>query len=574
MADLTPISSWTVADVQHFARRAGFGVTPERAAELAALPPGATIDGWIDGTVSAEVAAAGDAALFSAVLGNRADPMAVGAVDANSNDAGAVNVAKVAPPHAYLVNGSESWRNDLPTGQSEWAFRMQYSPSSFPERMALFWHNLFATGWHKVDNIALMLNQIDLFRTQGAGPFADLLVAVSKDPAMALWLDSVSNNASYTSVPNENYAREVMELYSLGVDNGYSQSDITQLARALSGWSFVIPSAAKVQNPASPSQWKASSATFTVYQGQAIGSGNLLWWGGVSTSGKVYYMHPDGTHSGETTSISFLGSSFSITTGSGGQAPGENALRSILMSRAANAADFLAKRLLLHFVSSAYQAVDASDLSALLQGNGFDLKATLKTLLKSKYFFDPVNRFSLVEGPVSWTVRAARALGMDLATGDAASPKGFPAWRLVTNPFFDQAGMRLLDPNGPNGWKEDVGWLNSNTMRYRTRLAAALALAESTDTYYNNGGGSYVKETLILFPSNVDQWFPAAPASGLDVFNRLVDLLQPAPIPTSVRDGWIAALWPSAFAWSTAADKNKARELAYLILCCPSGQLY
>lgn len=574
MADLTPITTWTVADVQHFARRAGFGITPERAAELAALPPAATIDGWIDGTVSPEVAAAGNTALFDAVWANRADPVAVGAVDASGGTPGAVNVPKAMGPHAYLVSGPEAWRNDLASGQAAWAFRMQYSPSSFRERIALFWHNFFATGWAKVDNIALMLNQIELLRTQGTGPFGDLLVAVSKDPAMALWLDSVSNNAAYTSTPNENYAREVMELYSLGVDNGYNQSDITQLARALSGWSFIIPAAAKVVNPANPSSWKASTATFMVYQGQAIGAGNLLWWGGAPGNGKVYYMHPDGTHNGETTSITFLGGTFSITTGSGGQAPGENALRSILTSRASNCAGFLAKRLLLHFVTPAFQQADVSDLGAVLQGNGFDLGATLKTLLKSQYFFSPANRFSLVEGPISWTVRAARALGMDLATGDAQNPKGFPAWRLLADPYFDQTGMKLLDPNGPNGWAEDAGWLNSNSMRYRTRMAAALAFGETATAYYHNGGGAYLGETLTLFPTNADQWFPVAPTSGLDVFTRLEALIQPGPIPGSVRDGWIAALWPSGFSWSTAADKNKARELAFLILCSPSGQLY
>ncbi|MBI3132015.1 MAG: DUF1800 family protein [Acidobacteria bacterium] len=571
MADFAPISSWTADDVMHFARRAGFGVTPERAAELAALPPAATIDAWVEGTVSATVAAAGDAALFGAVLGNRADTVTEGAWDASVGVAGAVNVAKVPAPHAFLVSGAEAWRNNLAAGQSYWAFRMQYNPASFPERLALFWHNLFATGWDKVNNMALMLNQIELLRTQGLSGFADLLAAVSKDPAMSLWLDSVTNNASYSGTPNENYAREVMELYSLGVDNGYNQTDITQLARALSGWSFVIPTSAKVVNPSNPGNWKASTATFTVYQGQPIGA-NHLWWGGTPGNGKVYYMHPDGTHGGETTSISFLGNTFNITT-AGGLAPGENALRSILTSRASNCANFLAKRILTHFVNGHYAPGDATDLSNVLQGNGFDLRATLKTLFKSNYFFDASNRFCLVEGPVSWTVRAARMLGMSLAAGDAQAPaKGFPAWRVITSPYFDQMGMKLLDPGGPNGWHEDTAWLNSNTMRYRTRMAAALCLAESYTTYYHNGGGSYVGETLVLFPSNVDDWFPVAPTSGLDVYNRLVALLQPGPIPATVRDGWIAALWPS-FLWDTP-NKDKARELAFLILCCPAGQLY
>ena len=87
---------------------------------------------------------------------------------------------------------------------------------------------------------------------------------------------------------------------------------------------------------------------------------------------------------------------------------------------------------------------------------------------------DAAHRYALVEGPVSWTVRAARQLGMDLATADAQSPaKGFPAWALVA-PFFEAAGQKLLDPAGPNGWKEDRAWVNSNTIRYRTKLAAAL----------------------------------------------------------------------------------------------------
>jgi hypothetical protein len=127
-------------------------------------------------------------------------------------------------------------------------------------------------------------------------------------------------------------------------------------------------------------------------------------------------------------------------------------------------------------------------------------------------------------------------------------------------------GMKLLDPNGPNGWHEDTAWLNSNTMRYRTKAAAALTLLE-------------LNASIPLFPTSViNDWFPASlfptgPATAQAVYDRLVALLQPGPIPASVTTAWLAALLPSPFTWNAAAQ-TKARELAFLILCSPAGQLY
>ncbi len=548
MAVLTAITAWTVADVQHFARRAGFGLSPEDAATLAAQAPGTAIDAWIDGTALDPTAYQAAAATADVVL----EPL----ISASTSVAGSVDVPAVQPPHPFLVEGADAWRNSLNTAQALTAWRMQHNPYAFQERMALFWHNLFATGWHKVNNAALMLKQYQTFRTLGLAKFDDLLVAVSQDPAMAVWLDSVLNNAAGTKVANENYAREVMELYSLGADNGYNQADITQLARALSGWSFTYADADLKVNPANPNVKYPADARFKVYDGSAIAPDTRLWYGGTATNSPN--MHAAGT-------VSYLGQTFDVTT-TGGLAKGENALRSILTSRGPNCAQFLARRLLTHFVTATYSAMDLADVQAMIQAAGFDLRAVLKTLLKSQYFFDPANRFALAEGPVSWTVRAARMLCPALAVASAATPKGYPAWRLVTNAAttFDQAGMKLFDPTGPNGWKEHTAWLNSNTIRYRGKLAAALALAETR---------SYSGTTYPLFPTAVTAWFPAAPASPQDVLTRLTALLQPAPLPASVTAGWLAALWPSTFTWD-AASQAKARELAFLILCSPAGQLY
>lgn len=552
MADLSAITSWTVADVQHFARRAGFGLNPADAAALQALAPVAAIDAWVDGT-----GATYDLSAFTAALAT-ADVVTEPLVTASTTDAGSVDVPAVAGPHAFLVDAPNAWRNNLNTAQASWAWRMQYNPYAFQERMALFWHNLFATGWHKVNNTALMLKQIQLLRSQGLAKFDDLLVAVSKDPAMAIWLDSVLNNASGANIPNENYAREVMELYSLGADNGYSQADITQLARALSGWSFTFAEADYIANPASPSQKRPADAHFRVYDGASLAPDTRVYYGG--TRATTYTLHGTG-------SITLFGQSFDITTTANGWAKGENALRSILTLRGSNCAQFLAKRLLTHFVTTGYSAQDLGDVAAMIQSANFDLRAVMKTLLTSKYFFDPANRFALVEGPVSWLVRAARMLCPTLATGSAQTPKGYPAWRLVTNNAnsFDQMGMRLLDASGPNGWKEHTAWLNSNTMRYRAKAAAAVALNETRSSN---------SVTYTLFPTLVtSDWFPTAPATAQAVYDRLVALLQPGPIPASVTSAWLSALWPSTFAWD-AASQTKARELAFLILCSPAGQLY
>ena len=545
MADLSPVTSWTAEDAAHLGRRAGFGISSEAAAALAAGNPVAAVSDWVDGSGL-------DRALFLDVLATRADVVDEPKRTASATVPGAVDAPLVPGPHPFLVEGPEAWRNSLGRAQASLAFRMQYEPHAFGERMALFWSNLFATGFHKVNSAAFLLRQHDTFRTRGLARFDDLLVAVSKDPAMALWLDSVQNNASGSNVANENYAREVMELYSLGVDNGYSQTDISQLARALSGWSFTVPGSALVTDPTNPTRHVAAAANFRVYDGSANPDGNLWYLGAAATLPR---MHGSGT-------ISFLGQSFDIGNPPAGMAPGEDALRSILSSRGSQCARFLAQRLLVHFVTPRFASADLTDLAAMIQASSFDLRAVMKALLGSRYFFDPAHRFALVEGPVSWIVRAARALTAPLAEADGAKPS-FTAWSNVVS-SFDQAGMKLLDPSGPNGWKEDVAWLNTNSIRFRTRQAAALALGSA-----QAAGGS----DALLFPTDVARWFPTAPTSPADVLARLVAMLQPAPIPAAVSGAWLTALWPASFAWD-AAGQLRARELAYLILCSPSGQLY
>jgi uncharacterized protein (DUF1800 family) len=183
---------WTVERVGHLYRRAAFGAT---AAELEAGVndgPEKTLDRLLAGGPGLEDFDKSTAAL-------------------------AENIAKA-------NNGKQlsAW----------WLYRMLYTPHPVKEKLTLFWHNHFATSNSKVQNSRHMLGQYELMRKHALGNFADLLREISKDPAMMVWLDT---RASKKGNPNENYARELMELFSLGIGH-YTEKDVREAARAFTGW--------------------------------------------------------------------------------------------------------------------------------------------------------------------------------------------------------------------------------------------------------------------------------------------------------------------------------------------------
>jgi uncharacterized protein (DUF1800 family) len=115
-----------------------------------------------------------------------------------------------------------------------WLQRMAHGPRPFQEKLVLFWHGHFATSTEKVREAYLMWRQNELFRRLATGNWLTMLIEVAKDPAMLLWLDQAQSRKSH---PNENFAREVMELFALG-EGHYTEKDITEAARALTGWSY------------------------------------------------------------------------------------------------------------------------------------------------------------------------------------------------------------------------------------------------------------------------------------------------------------------------------------------------
>ena len=136
-----------------------------------------------------------------------------------------------------------------PINQADWIYRMINTKRPLEEKMALFWHQLFATSNAKVDNPPELTRQIAMFREYGLGAYRDLLVELAKSPAMIFWLD---NHGNHDGAINENWGRELLELFSLGVGN-FSEDDIKDTARAFTGWTIApkIP-----RNPLGRFYWR------------------------------------------------------------------------------------------------------------------------------------------------------------------------------------------------------------------------------------------------------------------------------------------------------------------------------
>ena len=148
-------------------------------------------------------------------------------------------------PPAYATAGLEPTDRGLPLAPTDasghdhlwWLDRMVRGNQPLVERMTLIWHDWFATSNQKVASQSLMLNQNETLRTRALGSFSDLLLDLTHDPAMLIWLDG---RLSTSRAPNENYGRELMELFTLGWSNGYTETDVREQARSLTGWRQLV----------------------------------------------------------------------------------------------------------------------------------------------------------------------------------------------------------------------------------------------------------------------------------------------------------------------------------------------
>ena len=264
-----------------------------------------------------------------------------------------------------------------------WMYRLVTTSAPLEEKMVLFWHGLFATSDTKVFQEKSMLSQLDMFRRLGLGDFKTLLVELSRDPAMIFWLDNQDN---HRQAINENYGRELLELFSMGVGN-YTEDDIKECARAFTGWT--------IEN-AEYMALRSNSASIWPYS-------KIAW---------QFHYDEDDHDDGEKT---FLGET--------GRFNGEDIVDIIVRQPAT--ARFVALRLYQFFVS---QDVDGDgerligDLERSYFDSGYEIRSMLRTLFNSDHFKSEAVRFVQIKSPVELIVRHAEG-GPLPPVADARGPR-------------------------------------------------------------------------------------------------------------------------------------------------------
>ena len=311
-----------------------------------------------------------------------------------------------------------------------WYTHMATTSAPFPERMALFWHGVLTSDFRNSNHLPLVWQQLGLLREQGRGSYRDLLTAVTYDPLMMRYLNLAGSTAA---APNENYARELMELFTLG-PGSYTETDVREAARALSGLRVVL-TAADGSRIAAPKYDRANPAA-------SLQQANELVRAGARYRGVLAArLHDSG-------SKTFLGRT-------GNLGPGD-VLDTILAQPAC--APFVAGRAMAYFATPSPSATDVATVADAFRRSGYDIRALMRAIFHSESFTNPSAYRSLVRPPSDVIVAMVRATGRAqlVRAGMAAAAT------------MDQV---LYDPPNVAGWPQNSGWVSSGTMLARVNLA-------------------------------------------------------------------------------------------------------
>lgn len=301
-----------------------------------------------------------------------------------------------------------------------WLDRMVRADAPLIERMTLVWHDWFATSRSGVPTAKLMLDQNQLLREHSLGTFRELTIRVTKDPAMLIWLSGAANNAQ---APNENYARELMELFTLGADRGaYTEADVRQLARALTGWRADWSDAeGRLVNFRLHTNWQ-DRGTKTLWAGTAHAqTGNFDWRGAVDLCLDNPYHR-----------------------------------------------SFFVLKLWSYFVPTAPSPTTQAALEYLYVTSGRSIADVLEAILLHPDFHTGP---AMVKPPVVLSAGLMRAAGRGIGNTNWG-------WRA------DPSGQRLFYPPNVSGWK-DQSWLDTSTHMGRWDLVyeAMSGLAATSSGY-------------------------------------------------------------------------------------------
>jgi len=307
------------------------------------------------------------------------------------------------------------------SAQAYWMYKMINSKRPLEEKIALFWHGLFATAYGKLNHAKGVVNQTDTFRRHGLGSFHNILMELSRDPAMIFWLDNKDN---HKDAPNENYGRELLELFSMGIGN-YTEDDVKNCARAFTGWTIANDEYMSVR-----------------------ASRDSIW-----PSGRIDWQFEYRPEDHDDTEKKFLGRT--------GNFNGEDIIDIIAMRPATSW--FIASKLYNYFVSDTPNEEAIAFLAEEYRKSSGDIRSMMRGLFLSDYFKSEDVWYSRVKSPAELVVGTARLAGSYQS----------PRWD-ITNLASDAnfMGQEILNPPTVEGWHTGTEWVDTGTLVERVNSPA------------------------------------------------------------------------------------------------------
>jgi uncharacterized protein (DUF1800 family) len=322
-----------------------------------------------------------------------------------------------AEPPAFAAAATGGGRFPIAQLQQWWIDHMLTTPTPFAERMTLFWHGHFTTDYRKAADNTFVYWQNLTWRRMAMTDLRSMLMQVTVDPAMLRYLDLATSTGQN---PNENYSRELMELFTMGAGN-YTEDDVRESAKALAGWQLPQPDSF------------------------STGAGNRRL--PVYTTQKTGVFNPRRAYRG---SVDYLGRSGPLDT--------EGVIDRILAQPAT--AVLIAGKVAHHFIGARPGADLVNRLADTFRRSRYDIKTLMRAVLTSPEFTSDAGYRGLVKSPTEFMVGAARALG-------SASPS-----KLIAASGGGM-GQTLFDPPDVNGWPNNESWISSNTVVERVNFVTA-----------------------------------------------------------------------------------------------------
>lgn len=374
--------SLTSDEAWHFLRRTEFGATPARVTQVVSQPQSQTIDQMFAGQ-----------------------------------------------PIPQVVLDMEAERAVYES--QRWLIRMIEGPNPFHERMTMFWHDRFATARRAAQNYSdrnLPLAHLEMLRRNALGNYRNFLVDLTLDPLMLLWLDGANSPAS---APNENYAREFWELFTLGRDILYTEQDIREAARGFTGITILRSSG---QEPRPIYDLRNHDNTpKTIFPGRT--------------------------------------------------SPANHDYESIidLTLEQPEAARYVARNLFVFFVHNHPSDAVVQELAEEFVRSGFEIAPLVRRILRSQAFFSSEARGNQINGPVDQIVAAARTMDTHYYSEDSV---GYRSWAIDQELVV--AGHEIMNPPGVQGWGEDQAWLEEQSLLARVRALRSLMQMEHGPAHLND----------------------------------------------------------------------------------------